>query len=244
MKFLLLIVIVLAAIVVAAWLLPWWLTLTLAVVIIAPIVWIVWKIVSTVKKQVIPALKDVAKGMPRAQERLCTLPRGESFRGNGFTFAFPVACEVSQTVIDDLEALVLKPALDDCASGTNGILIVSTIAREELKTQINDELESVFAKVKAYLAQQPAPGQDIQTEDFRPMEVGALKGESRIMEFSNAEKKLRGETVYLGDPTHSVGWALIGPAETFEAAATRFRELAGLIQRVDEPVPAVKILNQ
>src|SRR5262249_4232847 len=99
MKILILIAIVAAAIIAAAWLLPWWLTLTLLVVIVAPIVWIVWKVVSTIKKEIVPALKKVADSMPRAQERLCSLPAGEAFRGNGFAFAFPVACDVSQMVI-------------------------------------------------------------------------------------------------------------------------------------------------
>jgi len=235
MKILILIAIVAAAIIAAAWLLPWWLTLTLLVVIVAPIAWIVWKVVSTIKRDIVPALKKVAEGMPRAQERLCGLPAGEAFRGNGFAFTFPVACDVSQMVIDDLEALVLQPKLDGPGESPKGLMFVSTIPREELKKEINDQLEEMFTHIKTHLAEDPHEGQSFHTEDFVPTSVGALHGECRRLEASHDGKKICGETVYLGEQAFSVGWALFGPAETFDSAAARLRELAGLIQRVVEP---------
>jgi hypothetical protein len=235
MKILLLLVITVAAIITAAWLLPWWLTLALLVVIVTPIAWIVWKVVSTIKRDIVPALKKVAEGMPRAQERLCSLPAGVAFRGNGFAFTFPVACDVSQMVIDDLEALVLQPKLEGPGESPKGLMFVSTIPREELKQEINDRLEEMFDRVKTHLAEEPAEGQEFHTEDFVPTSVGAFNGECRRLEASHDGKKIRGETVYLGEQAFSVGWALFGPAETFDATAARIREMAGMIQRVAEP---------
>ena len=121
MKLVVLVLVVAAALVLTAWFLPWWAALALVVLVAAPIVWVGWKIVRTIKKEIVPALKRVGEGMPRAQERLCSLPAGEPFRGNGFAFTFPVPCEVSQMVIDDLEALLLKPALNGSNSPASGL---------------------------------------------------------------------------------------------------------------------------
>ena len=234
MKFLLVAALIATALIVAAWLLPWWATLLLVVLIIAPIVYFVWKIVRTVKKDIVPALKKFSEGMPRAQERLASVPAGERFRANGFAFTFPLACDVSQTVIDDLEALILKPKLNGDTGGPNGLMVVSTIPRDELKNKINAQLEEVFEKVQTALAEQPREGQALQTGAFVPAEIGPFKGESRRLEVTKDGKAIRGETVYLGGEKFSIAWALIGPIETFEHAADQFREMAGLIQRTGD----------
>jgi hypothetical protein len=217
--------------------LPWWVFLLVIFAILAPVAWMIWKVISTIKKEVIPAIQEVAKGMPRAQERLCNLPAGEPFRGNGFTFTLPVACEVSQTVIDDLEVLLLKPKLNDVNPAASGLMVVSTIPRDELKTRINNHLESIFAQVREHIARLPEEGQGMQTGNFVPLEVSGLQGECRRMEFTREGKHLHGETVYLGEHAFSVGWALFCPAEGFTSAAARYRELASLIERVKEPIP-------
>lgn len=244
MKFLLFVAIIAAAVVLAAWLLPWWATLALVAVVLAPVVWIAWKIIRAIKKDVVPALKKVAAGMPRSQERLCSLPAGEPFRGNGFAFTLPVPCEVSQTVIDDLEALILKPAAGGPEGSGAGLIVVSTIPRDELKVKINDQLEAVFTQVQAGLAERGRPGEELQTEAFQPLEVGPLRGEFRQFKAANAEKRIRGETVFLGGEAFSVAWALAGPEDKFDDAAKRYRELAGLIKRVGEaPVIDVPAAN-
>jgi len=231
MKVLFIAALIATALIVAAWLLPWWATLLLVVLIIAPVVYFVWKIIRTVKKEIVPALKKFSEGMPRAQERLAAVPAGERFRANGFAFTLPVACDVSQTVIDDLEALMLKPKLNGDAGGPSGLMVLSTIPRDELKERINAQLEQVFSQVQTALTQQPREGQAFRAEDFLPAEVGPFKGEYRRLEVTKDGKSLRGETVYLGGAKFSLAWALIGPAEAFEHAADQFREMAGLIER-------------
>jgi len=232
MKFLIFAALILAAIIAAAIFLPWWALLAILLIVVLPVAWLGWKLMRVIKKDIAPALKKVAEGMPRAQERLCSLPANEPFRGNGFAFTFPVPCEVSQMVIDDLEALMLKPSLDITGTPPQGILIVSTIPAAELKTKVNDQLESVFQQVQTHIANQPREGQSFSSEDFAPTEVGVLKGERRGFQASAQGKHVRGETVYLGDNNLSVAWALAGPPETFDPGAHRYRELASLIKRV------------
>jgi hypothetical protein len=166
------------------------------------------------------------------------LPYGEwirLFRGNGFAFTFPVPCEVSQMVIDDLEALLLKPELDGNGGAPQGLMIVSTIPRDELKMKIDSQLEAVFSQVRTALAEQSRVGQDFRAEGFLPAEVGPFRGEYRTLEAVKDGKAIRGETVYLGGEKFSVAWALMGPVDAFESAAGRFRELASRIERVAEP---------
>ena len=232
MKLIFFFLIVIAAIVAVAWLLPWWATLALVVLIVGPIVWIVWRIISTIKKEIVPALKKASAKLPRAQERLCDLPAGEAFRGNGFSFTFPVPCEVSQMVIDDLEVLLLKP---QCGSASaSGLMVLSTMPKDELKTRINSQLELIFEQLKTDLAQHAKPGEDFQMAQFQPMTLGALRGEYRTFEAATPEKKMRGETVYLGTDAFSAGWALIGPAEVFQESSERYREMAGLVKRLQD----------
>jgi hypothetical protein len=233
MKVLFILCVVFTLLIAAVIYLPWWAFLGLVVVIVAPLAFGIWRFVRTLKKEIMPALKQVAEGMPRAQERLCKLPSNEVFRGNGFAFTLPVPCEVSQTVIDDLEALILKPTLD--AGAAQGIIIVSTIPVNELKSKVNDQLDGMFNQIKAHIEAKPEEGKAFQSEDFAPMTLSKLSGERRTFEGTNDGKTLRGETVYLGEEQFSIGWAVAGPAENFERAAERYRELAGLIRRVEEP---------
>jgi hypothetical protein len=241
MKFLVILCLVATILVAAAIYLPWWGFLGLIFLIIAPLAFFAWKIMRTIKREIVPALKKVAEHLPRAQERLCNLSANESFRGNGFAFAFPLPCEVSQTVIDDLEALILKPALGTGAA--QGIMVVSTIPAAELKTKVNDQLDAVFEQVQAHIASDPGDGKGLAAGDFLPIAVGDLSGERRTFEAVNDGKSIRGETVYLGQQNFSVGWAVVGPTESFDPTAERFRELAALVKRVEEPktidVPAV-----
>ena len=237
MKLLLFVVLVATVVVMSVWLLPWWATLLMLLLVLGAVGWFAWKIVSTIKKEVVPALKTVAEGLPRSQERLCSIPAGERFRGNGFSFSFPVPCEVSQTVIDDLEALMLKPTLGGASAGATGLMVVSTIPKDELKTRIEAQLDAVFLQVKTLLSEKAREDEQLQVEEFQPTQVGALRGEYRQIRAANQEKKVRGETVFLGEPSFSVAWALIGPEETFESAAVRYRELARCIELIkDHPV--------
>jgi hypothetical protein len=216
---LLLVLLLLALVGLAFWLLPWWASVGLVVLVFLPLGWLAWKILSVLKS----AAKQIKEGMPQAQERVCSLPAGESFRGNGFAFTFPVACDVSQTAIDDLEVFLLKPKLAADAPADQSLLIVSTMPKEELKEKVSERLDSIFVQIK-----------EMRTEPDAPVQVGALSGERRAFEAEKDGKGLRGEMVYLGDDTHSVGWILITAPQAFEARAARLRELIPLIRRVKE----------
>ncbi len=76
MKLLLWVVLITTAAVISVWLLPWWATVGLVLVVLGVAGYFAWKIISTIKKEVVPALKTVAEGFPRAQERLCSQPAG------------------------------------------------------------------------------------------------------------------------------------------------------------------------
>ncbi len=217
MRALLLVILVLAAVVAAFWLLPWWLSLTLIVVVFLPLAWVAWKFISMLKK----VAKVFADVIPK--KRLCSLAPGEPFRGNGFIFKFPVSCEVSQTVLDDLEALILKPQVHSSGEQGDSMMIVSTISKDEMKAKTNEKLEAIYSQV---------PG--LRADDFAPFVVGALQGECRTFQASKDGTSIRGEAVYLGDDSHSVAWVVITPSEVFEPVANRFRELAALVQRVEE----------
>src|SRR6476620_3685092 len=112
--------------------LPLWMAITLVALIGLPAAWIIWK-VRKFLKSVKKTLTDI---MPK--EHLCNLAPNEPFRGQGFAFTFPVACEVSQTVLEKLETLQLKPKFDFPGAPTEALLIVSTIPREELKSNLDD----------------------------------------------------------------------------------------------------------
>lgn len=95
----------------------------------------------------------------------------------------------------------------------------------------------------AHIANDPGDGKEFAFDNFIPIMVGDLSGERRTFEAMNEGKSIRGETVYLGQQNFSLGWAVVGTTESFEPTAERFRELAALVKRVEEPktidVPAV-----
>ena len=217
MRTLLLVILVLAAAVAAFWLLPWWLSLTLVVVVVLPLAWVAWKFISMLKS----VAKEFADVIPK--RRLCSLAAGEPFRGNGFAFTFPVACEGSQTVLDDLEALVLKPQVHPPGELGDSMLIVSTIPKDEMKTKTNEKLEAIYSQV-----------QELRVDEFAPLAIGSLHGEHRTFQVSKDGKSIRGESVYLGDHSHSVAWQVITLSEGFELVASRYRELATLVRRVED----------
>jgi hypothetical protein len=202
------------------WLLPLWLAITLVVVIGLPAIWIVWKIYTFFNK-IKAGLKALADIIPK--EKLCTLTPGEAFRGKGFAFTFPVACEVSETTIADLEALMVKPKFDFPGAPTDALLVISTIPREELKQSLNEKLDGVFSQV-----------QEIQQSEFTPIQVGTLPGEQRTLNATKDGKTVQGETVYLGDQTYSIAWTALATADTFETLSAKYRELASLVQRVPD----------
>ena len=138
-------------------------------------------------------------------------------------FTFPVACEVSQTVLDDLEALVLKPVVHPPGEQGDSVIIVSTIPKDEMKTRTEEKLEAIYSQV-----------QEVIADEFVPLSVGSLQGERRIFQASKNGKSIRGESVYLGDDAHSVAWQIIMPSDGFDSVAGRYRELAALIHRVDD----------
>jgi hypothetical protein len=223
MKFVILFVLVMLGLVaVTFWLLPWWASVALVVCVFGPVGWVSWKILSVLKS----AAKQIKEGWPQAQERVCSLPAGEPFRGNGFAFTFPVPCEVSQTVIDDLEILLLKPKLTPDAPPDQSLVVVSTMPVQELKDNVNERLDSIFTQVK-----------EIRTEPDAPVQVAGLNGERRGFEAQKEGKSLRGEMVYLGDDAHSVGWILFTTPDIFDSRAAQLRELTPLIRRVSADVP-------
>lgn len=218
MKILILFLIVVAAAVAALWFLPWWLSLALFVIVMLPVAWIGWKIVSALKAVV----NVIADAMPK--KKLCSLASGERFQGAEFSFTLPVACEVSQIVIDDFEALMLKPQIYASDELGESPIVVSTILKEEMKVKITTKLEDVFSKI---------PG--LRAGDFVPVQVGALQGERREFEASKDGKSIRGESVYLGDEDYSVTWVIVAPSDSFDFAAGKYREFAGLFNRIRKP---------
>jgi hypothetical protein len=220
MKFVILFALVMLGLVaVTFWLLPWWASVALVVCVFGPVGWVSWKILSVLKS----AAKQIKEGWPQAQERVCSLPANEPFRGNGFAFTFPIPCEVSQTVIDDLEILLLKPKLTSDAPQDQSLLVVSTMPVQELKENVNERLDSIFTQVK-----------EIRSEADAPVQVAGLNGVRRGFEAEKEGKSLRGEMVYLGNEKHSIGWILFTPPDIFENRAGQLRELTPLIRRVNE----------
>lgn len=204
------------------WLLPWWASVALVLLVFVPVAWIGWKILSALKS----AAKQLKDGWPQAQERVCQLPANEPFRGNGFAFTFRVPCDVNQTVIDDLEILLVKPKLAADAPPDQALLVISTMPVMELKQNVNERLDSIFTQVK-----------EIRSEPDAPVRVGALGGERRAFEAEKDGKAMRGEMIYLGDEKFSVGWILITPPDVFESRAGQLRELATLVRRLETPGP-------
>ncbi len=198
--------------------LPLWLSIPLILLIGIPLIWIVWKITSF--------LKGIKKrfGDILPQEKLRSLAANEPFQGKGFAFTFPVACEVSQTSVRDFEALILRPKLDFAGAPKESMIIASTFSVEEMKAKINQQLEGIFSKI-----------QELKSEDFAPVQIGSRQGQRRAFAATREGKSVQGEAVYLGDENYAIAWVAMCPPETFETLAAKYRELAGLIERVETP---------
>jgi hypothetical protein len=200
--------------------LPPWLAIPLVSIVGLALLYLWWKIRRFFKK-----LKATfADFIP--QENIRKLAAGETFNGHGFTFTFPVACEVSQTHFHEVEALLLKPKFDFEGAPKDTMLVVSTFSPEELKPEINETIEKIFAQVEGK-GSEPAP-----------VTVGPLAGERRTFATSKDGKDVRGEVVYLGDKNGSIVWVAIAMgSEAFETLGAKYRELALLIKRVESPAP-------
>lgn len=205
----------------AIWLLPHWLSFPLVVFVGVVLFWVIWKILGFLKK----VKKALGGFIP--QETLCSLAANEPFKGNGFAFTFPVACDVSQTKFREVEALILKPKFDFPGRPKDTLMVVSTFPPEELKPKINDTIDKIFAQVEGKAGEPEA------------VEVGPFKGELRPFATSKDGKNVRGESVFLGDAKGSIAWVAIAEGEAFDVLAAKYRELAVLIQRIDIP-PAEK----
>ena len=201
----------------AIWLLPHWLSFSMVVFAGIVLIWVIWKIMSFVRR-VKTALGDLIP-----QETLCTVAVNEPFKGNGFAFTFPVACDVSQTKFHEVEALILKPKFDFPGRPKDTLMVVSTFPPEELKPKINETIEKIFAQVEGKAGEPQA------------VQVGQLKGELRPFATSKDGKNVRGEAVFMGDAKGSIAWVAIAEGEAFDVLSAKYRELAVLIQRVDVP---------
>lgn len=201
----------------AIWLLPHWLSFPLVVFVGIVLVWLIWKTLGFFKK----VKKALGSFIP--QEMLCSLAANEPFKGNGFAFTFPVACDVSQTKFHEVEALILKPKFDFAGRPKDTLMVVSTFPPEELKPKINDTIDKIFAQVEGKAGEPEA------------VEVGPYAGELRPFATSKDGKNVRGESVFLGDAKGSIAWVAIAEGEAFDVLAAKYRELAVLIQRIDVP---------
>lgn len=223
MRKLLILILIVAALGAAFWFLPWWLSLILLVVVALPLAWVGWKILS-VLREVTNAIAEVTP-----KKHLCSLAAAEPFRGNYFAFTFPVACEVSQMTSVDLEALVLKPQVHPHGENGDSMFFVSTILKDEMKATANEKFEELRAQAH-----------ELKVDEFVPIEVGTLQGERRTFQATKDDKQVRGEIVCLGSDSHSVVWVVITPSEEFESMTSKYRELATMIQRVNNPTSSNK----
>jgi len=195
--------------------LPMWLSIPLVVIVGLGLLYAWWKIRTLFKK-----VKDKF-GAFIPQKKLCSLAANEPFTGHGFSFTFPMACEVAQTRFQEVEALILKPKFDFAGAPQETLIVVSTFPPEELKPKVNDTIEKVFAQVEG------------QAGDPAPVTVGSLTGERRTFATNKDGKDVRGEAVYLGDKNGSIVWVAIALGESFETLAAKYRELAVLIKRIE-----------
>jgi hypothetical protein len=218
----LLAVLAFAAVVVAGlYFLPWWLSLALIMILVMPVVFIVMVLIVAIRAVKSGVAKEFPELMPKKARR--KLAANEAFEGNGFHFTFPVACDVSQTVLDDFEALMLKPKIHPKGQPGDSMLIVSTIPKDEMKSKVTARLDDIFCKI-----------QELQASEFMPLAVGSLIGECRTFEASKDGNSVRGESAYLGDDAYSVAWQILTARDEFAAVAGKYRELARLIQRAPE----------
>ena len=211
------IIVYLGASALAVWLLPSWLSYPLVGAVGIALCVVIWKIRGFIKK-----LKQAVTGLI-PEKKLRSLAAGETFAGHGFTFTFPMPCEVFQTQIQEVEALILKPKFDFPGAPRETLLVVSTFPPGELKPKINETIEKIFAQVEG------------KAGDPEPVELGLLKGERRTFATSKDGKDVRGEAVFLGDQQGSIMWAAIAEAKHFDMLCAKYRELAVLVQRVAPP---------
>ena len=176
------------------------------------VLWILSRILSAVRQ----ATKELT---PVPAQRLCSLGSSESFVGNGFRFSFPFAAEVTQTVLDDLEILMVKPQ-PSTVGNCEVLLALSSISKDEMKNRIGAKLEPIFSRIP-----------QVRTEDFAAMNVGELSGERKLVEATNDAKTLRGELVFLGSSDFSVAWVFMSPAEKFDNVAQTLRHAVILVKR-------------
>jgi hypothetical protein len=220
-KIWLVLLLIAVAVVAAILFLPWWLSLALIFILLLPI-WIAIAVFVMLKAASKQIGKEINSAIGRQESRR-SLKAGENFQGNGFSFTFPVACQVTQTVIADFEAIVLKPQLHARREPGASLLIISTMSKSEMKTTATEKIDEVFTKID-----------EVNVSQFAPLQVGSLSGEYRMFEASKDGKSLRGESAYLGDNSYSVAWQIITARDSFEPVAAKYRELAGLIQRASE----------
>lgn len=206
----------------AIWLLPPWLSYPLVGAVGIALCVVIWKILGFIKK-----LKQAVGGL-LPQEKLRSLAAGETFTGHGFSFTFPMACEVSQTHFREIEALILKPKLDFPGAPKETLLVVSTLPPGELKPKINEVIEKIFAQVEG------------KAGEPEPVEAGPYRGDRRAFSTTKDGKDVRGEAVFLGDDKGSIAWVAIAEGGNFDVLAGKYRELAVLVQRVQPPaVPPI-----
>ena len=201
----------------AIWLLPHWLSFPLVIIVGVMLVWVIWKILGFLKK----VKKAIGAFIP--QEQLRSLAANETFIGNGFSFTFPVPCDVSQTHFREVAALILKPKFDFAGAPKESLLVASTFPPEEMKPKINDTIEKIFAQVEG------------KAGEPEPVEVGPLKGDRRSFATAKDGKNVQGEAVFLGNEKGSIIWVAIAESDKFDQLAAKYRELAVLVQRVDTP---------
>jgi hypothetical protein len=218
MKKILALIVVLSIAGVAIWYLPWWLTLGLLAITVMPVLIVVVAFLAIVKSLKSEFKKQFADVLPRTNER--KLAANELFQGNGFRFALPVACKVSQTVLDDFEALMIKPELHGKRKHGDSLLIISTIPVEEMKENVTAKLGPVFERIE-----------ELHASEFTPISVGSLTGEHRTFEASKDGHSAKGESAYLGDSQYSVAWQIITKPDAFDEIAAKYRAMAKLIQR-------------
>lgn len=183
-----------------------------ALIVAGFVLWVLNRILSAVRH----ATKELT---PAPAQRLCSLGSGESFVGNGFRFSFPFPAEVTQTVLDDLEILMVKPQ-PSAVENREVLLALSSVSKEEMKNRIGAKLEPIFSKIP-----------QVRTEDFASMNVGELNGERQLVEATNDAKTLRGELVFLGTSDFSVAWVFMSPAEKFDGVAQTLRHAVVSVKR-------------
>ena len=205
----------------ALWLLPLWLSVPLVLLTGIPLIWVLWKISRFIRK-LKSELRDIIP-----QEKTENIPVGAPFRDHGFSFTFPVACQVSQIHLQDFTALMVKPKFNFPGAPKDTLLVASTFSRAELKEKINSTIEKVCSQVE-----------ESRSEEAAPVTVGSFAGERHAFTAAHGGKSVKGEAVYLDIANGSIVWVAIAPDDAFDQLAAKYRELAVLIQRTDARQPA------